>query len=640
MIPIRPFLRVSAATAPRPRDSQARLLRLRDVPLRSGAEEARRVPRVCPVPACVCVCVRPALPLPSLCYFPATRGVTCSALLRHPRTHVFPVGVRGDACSGQRCARCQPLGGRGARRRRLWRRPGTIRSGMRNESVQAHAPRPAATLAAWPVVLSLLRSKRSEVFPLTRTRSTALPCEPLWTACAPSDSVVNRASEFGDRVGPHGCDAFCPAGVCPDVFRCHPCWCYVAATHVPRPATHRRASSAYGTYRCGGVQRTRRVPCLAMRCLPTFVAGRSVSGPCGTVARALTTLFLRASAHQAYQSERQRCFLPRVLALARCACVSPNRRCGAFGDRETKASQMLVTASWGGAEVAVEVDAECRSVAALKRCLQEALPEVDVEAVRLEVCGRPLDDEGVLSLVDGNVIEMSATQAALAAATLRREGCAVDYLGFCRVAERGDVLMCKRYLEAGVIWPSGVDNPLHIAVRRGYGELCELLLDSGCDKDEKASKRPTRTSTGARWKRVMAASAGGVPEQLEQVRVAQVTQPAASSSAHEVPDNRHGARRAAGPCEVEWRRAWSSSATSPSRLGQSVLSVLHPRQFEGRCFAVRHPDPKCAHASAAPAASCARISITHVVACLRPPACVAVGRGTPKHPWLRDGWQK
>ena len=136
---------------------------------------------------------------------------------------------------------------------------------------------------------------------------------------------------------------------------------------------------------------------------------------------------------------------------------------------------------------------------------------------------------------------------------------------------------------------------------------------------------------GARWKRVMAASAGGVPEQLEQVRVAQVTHPAASSSAHEVPDNRHGARRAAGPCEVEWRRAWSSSATSPSRLGQSVLSVLHPRQFEGRCFAVRHADPKCAHASAAPAASCARVSITHVVACLRPPACVAVGRGTPKH---------
>ena len=155
----------------------------------------------------------------------------------------------------------------------------------------------------------------------------------------------------------------------------------------------------------------------------------------------------------------------------------------------------------------------------------------------------------------------------------------------------------------------------------------QALLRDGCQRRAKDLPAPPR---GARWKRVMAASAGGVPEQLEQVRAAQVTHPAASSSAHEVPDNRHGARRAAGPCEVEWRRAWSSSATSPSRLGQSVLSVLHPRQFEGRCFAVRHPDPKCAHASAAPAASCARGSITHVVACLRPPACVAVGEGHAK----------
>ena len=89
---------------------------------------------------------------------------------------------------------------------------------------------------------------------------------------------------------------------------------------------------------------------------------------------------------------------------------------------------MLVTASWGGADVAVEVDAGCRSVAALKRCLQEALPEVDVEAVRLEVCGRPVDDEAVLGLVDGSVIDVSASQAALAAATLREEGCDVSRL--------------------------------------------------------------------------------------------------------------------------------------------------------------------------------------------------------------------
>ena len=194
---------------------------------------------------------------------------------------------------------------------------------------------------------------------------------------------------------------------------------------------------------------------------------------------------------------------------------------------------------------------------------------------------------------------------------------------------------CELLVDAGCdknVKNSDGDTPLHLATRASNTELCTLLLESGCATSVKwRAKDLPAPPRGSRWKRVMAASAGGVPEQLEQVRVAQVTHPAASSSAHEVPDNHHGARRAAGPCEVEWRRAWSSSATSPSRLGQSVLSVLHPRQFEGRCFAVRHPDPKCAHASAAPAASCARVSITHVVACLRPPACVAVGRGTPKH---------
>ena len=46
------------ATAPRPATSQARLLRLRDVPLRSGAEEWRDGCRVSvPRSMCVCVCV-------------------------------------------------------------------------------------------------------------------------------------------------------------------------------------------------------------------------------------------------------------------------------------------------------------------------------------------------------------------------------------------------------------------------------------------------------------------------------------------------------------------------------------------------------------------------------------------------------
>eukprot|EP00754_Rhynchopus_humris_P025317 Rhum_TRINITY_DN14941_c7_g1::Rhum_TRINITY_DN14941_c7_g1_i1::g.127072::m.127072 len=144
---------------------------------------------------------------------------------------------------------------------------------------------------------------------------------------------------------------------------------------------------------------------------------------------------------------------------------------------------MLVTASWGGAEVAVELGAECRSVAALRRNLQEALPELDVEAVCLEVCGRDVDDEEVLGLTEDSVIDITATQAALAAATLREEGCSVYYHGFRRAAEQGDRRLCRLYLEAGVVCPSGVDTPLHIAVRNDSRELLELLLDTGCDTE-------------------------------------------------------------------------------------------------------------------------------------------------------------
>ena len=146
---------------------------------------------------------------------------------------------------------------------------------------------------------------------------------------------------------------------------------------------------------------------------------------------------------------------------------------------------MLVTASWGGAEVAVEVDAECRSVAALKRCVQEALPELDVETVRLEVSGRSVDEEEVLGLSEGSVIDILATPAALAATTLREEGWPVDFDGFCRAAVQGDLRRCRLYLDAAVVWPSRVDTPLHIAVSHDRQELLELLLDAGCDTNAK-----------------------------------------------------------------------------------------------------------------------------------------------------------
>ena len=101
---------------------------------------------------------------------------------------------------------------------------------------------------------------------------------------------------------------------------------------------------------------------------------------------------------------------------------------------------MQITATWGDEEVAVEVEAECRTLAALKALLQDALPEVDVGTVRLEVGGRELaDDDAVCGLEAGSVVGLSVTAAVLAAATLREEGCEVDLKTFGHAAGKGDL---------------------------------------------------------------------------------------------------------------------------------------------------------------------------------------------------------
>ena len=229
---------------------------------------------------------------------------------------------------------------------------------------------------------------------------------------------------------------------------------------------------------------------------------------------------------------------------------------------------MLVTASWGGAEVALELDAECRSVAALKRCLQEALPEVDVEAVRLEVCGRSVDNESVIGLVDGSVIDVSATQAALAAATLREEGCAVDVSGFwraARLAAVGYVRLCKLYLEAGVVWcgvvwPPGVETPRHLAAKGNHRELGMLLLEWGCGKRRKVQRGHNRS--------FQPYSPMGWRVALRSGRVHKLCQRLRSSGSRYARHRSHirQLRRArtirpcVWPCELVWRRAWSSKA--------------------------------------------------------------------------------
>ena len=145
---------------------------------------------------------------------------------------------------------------------------------------------------------------------------------------------------------------------------------------------------------------------------------------------------------------------------------------------------MLIAVSWGGGEEMVEVDAACRSVAALRHTLAAALPEVDAAKVRLEVGGRAVDDDAVCSLCEGCVVAVFATPAARAAAALRERGHAVDLAGFCRAAEVGDLRACGLYLDAEVVVvpDSGCPDttPLHVACRQGNFELCELLVGRNC----------------------------------------------------------------------------------------------------------------------------------------------------------------
>eukprot|EP00754_Rhynchopus_humris_P033431 Rhum_TRINITY_DN15467_c5_g5::Rhum_TRINITY_DN15467_c5_g5_i9::g.157373::m.157373 len=153
---------------------------------------------------------------------------------------------------------------------------------------------------------------------------------------------------------------------------------------------------------------------------------------------------------------------------------------------------MYVTASWCGEDVEVEVDEECRSLAALKRALRTALPEeVDLEKACLEVCGCAMEEEDVVGLVEGSVVAVSASLAARAAATLREEGRAVDAGAFRAAAEAGNLRLCELYLDAGIVSPPGDEAPLHVACRSANVALCTLLLDHGCDVNVKANDGTT-----------------------------------------------------------------------------------------------------------------------------------------------------
>ena len=143
---------------------------------------------------------------------------------------------------------------------------------------------------------------------------------------------------------------------------------------------------------------------------------------------------------------------------------------------------MHITASWGSADVVVEVGEECRTLDILKSTLCAALPEdVDVDKVRLEVGERSMEEEDVIALEEGSRVDVVPTVAARAIVSLRDAGHEVDAPAFCRAATSGDVDLCKLFLDAEVTVPDDEETPLHIACRAGNVDLSTLLLERGCN---------------------------------------------------------------------------------------------------------------------------------------------------------------
>ena len=162
---------------------------------------------------------------------------------------------------------------------------------------------------------------------------------------------------------------------------------------------------------------------------------------------------------------------------------------------------MLVTASWGGNEVAIEVGAECRTLEALTGLIAAGFPAVDMKKASLERGGQPIDNDAVCLLEDGCTIAVVESLALRAAATLRAEGHSVDPQGFRSVVDACDasvVRLATLYLDAEVPWTEegsrDRDAPLHIAAgkneeargRGGHVGLCQLFVDRGFDVNAKS----------------------------------------------------------------------------------------------------------------------------------------------------------
>eukprot|EP00754_Rhynchopus_humris_P046059 Rhum_TRINITY_DN5559_c0_g2::Rhum_TRINITY_DN5559_c0_g2_i1::g.17712::m.17712 len=165
----------------------------------------------------------------------------------------------------------------------------------------------------------------------------------------------------------------------------------------------------------------------------------------------------------------------------------------------------------GGAEVCVELDETCRTVAQLHRAVRAAVGgALDVGSFDLLACGRqgsgssdggsdgsggcgsggcgssapPLDDDDVAALSSGDRVTAAASDTFLAHALLAEAGAEAAPNGLVRAACAGDVALCTLFLQAGAD-PEAPNRfgctPLCGAAECGRGEVVALLIAAGAN---------------------------------------------------------------------------------------------------------------------------------------------------------------
>ena len=156
---------------------------------------------------------------------------------------------------------------------------------------------------------------------------------------------------------------------------------------------------------------------------------------------------------------------------------------------------MLITGSFEGDAVPLEVDASCRTAAALKKQILRELPQLaDDTAFDVTFQGHVLDDAAVCGLEGGCTVAIAASRSAKARSELRRQGREVNEGELFRAAALGDVAVCDLLLDAGVSadchnanlaergFGAVVQTVLEHAASANRSKVCALLLKRGCKK--------------------------------------------------------------------------------------------------------------------------------------------------------------